>query len=30
MLTRTLTPTVEQSAIIEAAKSTKDSILISA
>jgi hypothetical protein len=30
MLTRTLTPTAEQSAIIEAAKSTKDSILISA
>jgi DNA helicase-2/ATP-dependent DNA helicase PcrA len=30
MLTRTLTPTVEQSAIVEAARSTKDSILISA
>jgi hypothetical protein len=30
MLTRTLTPTAEQSAIIDAAKSTKDSILISA
>src|SRR5437588_12814621 len=30
MLTRTLTPTAEQSAIIETARSTKDSILISA
>jgi hypothetical protein len=30
MLAKTLTPTAEQSAIIDAAKSTKDSILISA